>query len=167
MEYLKNMKALITLVCAALLCIFIFIPLITVCFSFVFLRITPRWVPYSIYSIMLISLFNVVAFAFSGALMALLISLILKNCQVISTLWASLLVTVVYVLLYVCFMPDYFMLSTFFKPQKNVQFILITEMVLRTIFFWLCAYGVAWFMEHKFRKSVKPMDAALISDSKQ
>ena len=159
----KNIKASITLVCAALLCIFIFIPLISVCLSAVLLKITPWLISWTIF-IEVSVVFDIIEWSISGALMALIIGFILKGLQVISTLWASLLVTIFYTIL---LLPNYFTLSTSYNPEDRLQLLLIIEAVLRIVFFWISAYGVAWFMEHQFRKSVKPIDAAIISDSKQ
>ncbi len=163
MEYLKNIKALITLVCAALLCIFIFIPLIVACLGFVLTKFTPWLIPYTIY-IEVGVVFEIIAWSISGALIALLIGLILKDSQVISTLWASLLVTIVSNLL---LLQSYYILITTFNPENRAQVLLLIEDVLRVVFFWVCAYVVAWFMEHKFRKPIKSVDATPISDTTQ
>ncbi len=163
MEYLKNIKALITLVCAALLCIFIFVPLIVACLGFVLSKFTPWLIPHTIY-IEVGVVFEIIAWSISGALIALLIGLILKDSQVISTLWASLLVTIVSNLL---LLQSYYILITTFNPENRAQVLLLIEDVLRVVFFWVCAYVVAWFMEHKFRKSIKSVDATPISDTTQ
>ncbi len=163
MEYLKNIKALITLVCAALLCIFIFIPLINGCLNVVLLKITPWLIPWTI-SMEVFVVFEIIAWSISGALMALLIGLILKHSQVISTLWASLLVTIIYTFL---LFPSFSILLTSYKPENRAQLFLIIGAVLRIVFFWICAYGISWHIEHRFRKSIKSVDATPISDTTQ
>lgn len=153
-EYLKNKKPLITLVFAALLCIFIFIPYINACFMFVLRRISPGLIPFSIY-ILIDDIINIAAWAVSGSLMALLIGFVLKNNQVISTLKASLIVTIVYIFLR---FPTYFTSLIFFQRENNAQLLLMIVAVLQIVFFWACAYGFAWLMEYKFCKSLKSMD---------
>jgi hypothetical protein len=148
----KNMLyRVIAITVSSLLCICIFIPLFSALLVGGLLLITPRGVSYSRFAIYEL-VTQVASFGISGLLIAMVISLTSRNAKVITTLLATLLVTIAILVFFSNSVP---LPSEAFK--NNAHFLLLLGAILQLLFLWVCSFLGAWFMSRKNRKKTLSM----------